>query len=345
LFGFLQGKKYVLVADIGGTNANFAVVDNQFNILVKTSYNTSQYATFEDSLRAFLKEPYLKNIKLNGACFAMAGPINRDRTFGEFTNLPWTINVPELKKNFHFERILLINDFEAIGFAIDIMKKEQYMELTARGRDKDGVITVMGAGTGLGLGILYPVVDHNNHTYHLPLASEFSKADLFVDPDNKLELDLFKYLAKNKIILEQESILSGRGIATIYDFLRTKKIKHSKEASKQINASKDKQKLIVKFALEDKDVLCTRTVEMFSRYYARTAKNLVLTTLCSELIMAGGIAPKIAPILSEVFMGSFIDHDRTQAKQIIENATVLVITDYSISLYGAANALNHADRM
>ena len=71
------------------------------------------------------------------------------------------------------------------------------------------------------------------------------------------------------------------------------------------------------------------------------SKNLAITTLCTELIIAGGIASKILPFFEQSFVEFFIQHENTQMRKILESITVSVITDYNISLYGAANALTY----
>ena len=153
--------------------------------------------------------------------------------------------------------------------------------------------------------------------------------------------DLQSFLIQKKRYKDVEDILSGRGIVNIYNFLLTQKVKHNKKIKLAIHNVTDAEKpaFITKYALEDRDALCIRTVELFIKYYARMSKNLALTTLCSELIIAGGIAPKILSALQDVFVDEFIQHDIENMRKILERIPIIVLVDPDVSLYGALNAL------
>ena len=330
--------KNFLVADIGGTNARFAVIDSKQSIIIKKIYKTREKKNFDDVMRSFIDEVDMlpNRVTIYSACFAIAGSVNNDRQFAQLTNVPWTFDAKEIKKKYGFKNVIFLNDFEAVGFGIDTLKPNQYTELTSYGHSNTGTISLIGAGTGLGMGILV-----ENGKKHLPLPSEGGHMDVFIRPDNSLELQLYNYLKKKELILDNESIVSGRGITNIYEFLITKKIKHSKKISTEIKKSNvlEKPSLITKYALEEKDVLCLKTMELFTIFYARIAKNLAILTLCSELVIAGGIAPKVIGFLKDGFIESFKQTSHRHLRNWLENMTILVITDEDVSLYGAYNAL------
>jgi glucokinase len=331
-------KKKVLVADLGGTNSNFAIIDQDFCILFKKSFKTAEKKSIDDALRSFLELEETKKHSFSEACFAMAGPVSSDRMHGKFSNLDWQVNVEDIKRKFRLKRLLLINDFEAIGYSIDIMRPGQYAEITDIGRNAQGVATVIGPGTGLGVSIL--IQDGKSH---IPIPSEGCRASLAIDASDKAELELYAFIKKKNGFVETESILSGRGMAGIYEYLMSKTPKHNKKISSEIRkANPDaRTKLIVTHALQDRDALCIRAVSIFIRFYARTARNLALTTLCKELVLAGGITIGILPFLKENFVEEFAQHNLKEARTILENMIILAICEYEISLYGAANALNH----
>jgi glucokinase len=330
----LFAKNYALVADIGGTNANFAVMDND-KIVYSRSFKCSQMRSFEDLFQSFLMLDEVKKYRIIKACLAIAGIVSSDRTFANFTNLPWMVDINVLKK-FNIGKVLLLNDFESLGYAYDVMNPTQYVELSSIGRNSVGTAAIIGAGTGLGTCIL---------TYqrglHMPMSSEGGHTTLNIDPTDKLEVQLYSYLKSRHIVLDNESLISGPGILNIYNFLLSKKLKHNKKVAQEIkNAAVEHwPSLITKYAMEEQDYLCLKVVELFIIFFARAAKNLCINALCSELVIAGGIAPNILPLMQESFMEAFTAHDRKHIRNLLENVTVLVITDHNTSLTGAANAL------
>lgn len=324
---FNKNKKY-LIADIGGTNTRLAIVDNTFQYLKRGHLRTSEIKDINIAIKDFCGAE-----KIDAACIAAAGPLNSDRTNISLTNNKWMIDSQNISKVIN-AKVILLNDFEALGLSIDLASTGDYSELTARSIDLKGSLVVIGAGTGLGTSILY---EYNNK--HFPIPSEACHSDIFFDPESKVEMDFYKYLKKKKIIIESESILSGKGLINIYEFLLTKKIKHNNKIMKEIKKSNDKAPLITKYALQDRDNLCIKTVELFISYLSRFSRNLVLNTMCTTLIFAPGIALKILPMLKESFIENFSQHQSIEARKLLENVSVIVLTNPDQGLIGCYRAL------
>jgi len=321
------GKKYLL-ADIGATNTRLAIVNEKFDFIKRAYHKNDEIIHINDVIRSFVAGD-----KINAAFLAVAGPLNHDRTIVHFTNYNWEINSVELSKRIK-TKVFLLNDLEALGFAVDHLKNEHYTELTTKGLSLSGAVALIGAGTGLGMSILYLF-----NKKHYPLPSEGGHSSIFFNPESKLEMDLFKYMRKKKMIIEAESLISGRGIETIYSFLLTKRLKHNNKLMKEIKNGKDKPALITKYALQDRDALCVKTVELFILFYARACRDLALKTLCTTLVIGGGIAPKILPMMKEAFLDAFLIHDHIEARKLLENMTVIVLTDPDMTIYGCYRAL------
>ncbi|MEM4637833.1 MAG: glucokinase [Candidatus Woesearchaeota archaeon] len=323
-------NKYLL-GDIGGTNTRLAIVkgkNNTFDFIKKAYYKNSDLTDITETIKEFV---YNNKIKL--ACFAVAGPLNSDRTKVKLTNNNWLIDSNYISKITSC-KVILLNDFEALGFSINTLKKEQYIELTTKGIDLSGTISIIGAGTGLGMSILYP---YGGKYY--PIPTEGGHSSIFFNPKSKFEMDLYAFMSKRKIIIEAESLVSGRGIELIYNFLLTKGFKHNKKVIKEIQNSTNKPELITKYALQDKDPLCIKTIELFIIFYSRVARDLALKTLCTSLVIAGGIAPKILPFMKDMFLEAFIEHEHIEARKMLEEMSIIVLTDQDIAFYGCYNAI------
>ncbi|MGV8151065.1 MAG: glucokinase [Candidatus Woesearchaeota archaeon] len=320
-------KKYLL-ADIGGTTTRLAIVNQKFEFIKKSYYKNSDIKDVNDQIIAFA---ILE--KVNAGCIAVAGLVGGDRTSSRLTNINWFIDAKKISSSLK-AKILLLNDFEALGMSIDSLKREQYEELTTKGIDLSGTISLIGAGTGLGMSILY-----SNNKKHYPLPSEGGHSSIVFNPESKLEMDLYKFMKKKKIPLEVESLVSGRGIITIYEFLLSKKLKHDKKIMQEIKKGIDKPSLITKYAMQDKDLLCIKTLEIFILFYSRIAQDLALKTLCSTLVIGGGIAQKIVPVLQEHFLDAFLKIDNIQSRKLLENMSIIVLTDPDLTLNGCYNAI------
>ncbi len=119
----------------------------------------------------------------------------------------------------------------------------------------------------------------------------------------------------------------------------TKNLRHNNKLMKEIKNSREKPELITKFALQDRDALCIKTIELFILFYSRIARDLALKTLCTTLVIGGGIAPKILPAMKDVFLGAFLQHEHIEARKLLEDMTVIVLTDPDMTIYGCYKAL------
>ena len=87
------------------------------------------------------------------------------------------------------------------------------------------------------------------------------------------------------------------------------------------------------------DPHCKATLDIFLRFYARCAQNLALDTMAlGGVYLAGGIIAKNLLLFKrKAFIDEFILNHRM--KKVLEQIPIFAITDYNVSLYGAAHAL------
>jgi glucokinase len=86
------------------------------SLLLKKTYSNQNFKCFEDILRTFLKEAHIDSPP-TVACFAVAGPVRNNIV--RFTNRDnWEIDGDRICVEFGMKRVLLVNDFVALGYAL-----------------------------------------------------------------------------------------------------------------------------------------------------------------------------------------------------------------------------------
>ena len=347
----------LLAGDIGGTKTILRLVKSQSNqtaqavpkqtTLYEQTYSSQSFADLVPMVRQFFQSATEEvgqalNIKnVEKACFGIAGPVVNNTS--ELTNLSWLLSGERLATELDIEQVLLINDFAAVGYGVLGLAPEDLYCLQDVPTDPQGAIAVLGAGTGLGEGYLIP---QSSGKYRV-FPSEGSHADFA--PRSPLEFQLINYL-KERYQLERvstERVVSGIGIASIYEFLRDQD--PAQESAKlseiyqiwqqEIGKSEKTVDLaaeVSQAALAGNDYLAGQTLKLFVEAYGAEAGNLSLKLLpYGGLYVAGGIGPKILPLLQNGnFMKAF--RDKGRMRTLMEKFPVQIVLNAKVGLIGAA---------
>lgn len=323
-----------LVADIGGTNANFGIFINvrgAARLLYAVHFKSQQITRFTDVVHQVLdhaRDTYQLEIKV--ACIAAAGVIQKSRTYVKPTNLPIAIDAAEIVRETTLDCVHLANDFEVIGFGIRLITPDGLSKVNDGHPEQFANRAVLGAGTGLGKCIL---VWHMGHDHYIPVASEGGHADFVAH--NELDLELIRFIQQKEKFtcpVSWEDLLSGAGIQRLYAFFKSKN--NNAKSHPHLTANGLAPDEI--FKSRHMDEHSWRTFELYSQIYARCAKNFALDALAlGGFYIAGGIASKNLPLFEqEKFMNEFTSCGKMH--DILLQIPVYVVTDYDISLYGAA---------
>ena len=331
-------KYYVLGIDLGGTNLNLCIAGvnkNKAVFLIKFHFYKKNIDSIIDPINkvlSFSKEKY--NIEIKKACIGVPGIVSSDKKHANLTNISWNISSKEIIKNTNLEKIILINDFQCIGYGFNCIDNKDIIKIKSGKNDEKKVKSIVGAGSGLGKAVL--IFDKESSIYK-PLESEGGHSDFPVH--NKFELDLNNYVKiKNKIFeyITYEELLSGKGLENIYLYISNRSNKINLKIHKEILNSNDKASIISKYKKDDEN--CKLTFELFTIFYARCLKNFALDTLSKGgIYIAGGIAIKNKEIFENK---KFIEEFESVYKKtsILKDIPVYLILNYDISLYGACIA-------
>jgi len=322
----------IVAGDIGGTKtvlALYEVESDGLKEVAKQRYECTEYADFDDIVENFLGEHSELHAKIDTASFAVAGPVADGRC--AVTNLPWTVDMHQMRERFGFARGLLLNDLEAIATSIPFLKQEDLEVLNPAQADPQGVIGVIAPGTGLGEAFLT-----NHGSGYRAHASEGGHSDMA--PNNALEAELLAYLQAELGHTSYERVVSGMGIANIYDFLRARGEPSEPEwLARELAAVADPAPVIEKYANGDEAVeICVQTMNIFVSLLGAEAGNLALKLLArGGIYLAGGIPPLILPLLrAGAFMRSYCGKGRMSA--LVESMPVYVVLNKEPALLGAA---------
>ena len=328
-----MSARTVLAADIGGTNARFAIADfhsGQVRLVFQRTYPTKSFPDFEPALATFLKEARSAEAISPApprAAIAIAGPV--DRITGRLTNrTAWTVDLRGLREHLGVQA-RLINDFLAQAHAVAHAGPADWVELQTGEPSPEGTIALVGAGTGLGVASL--VWDGRRYR---PQPSE--GGHVAFAPADEGQLELCRYMmATHGGRASAERVVSGVGLKRIHDFLR--------ERSSRAEPPLDPPAISAR-AVEDHDSLSAQALATFIRCYGSFAGDMALAFLArGGLYVCGGIAAKLAPRFAE---GDFIEAFRFKGRHsaLAASIPVRLVTNESLGLLGAAlAAMQEAD--
>ena len=154
---------------------------------------------------------------------------------------------------------------------------------------------------------------------------------------DEVEIDLFYYMKCKYKHVSNERIISGPGIALLYQFLtEEKKRKKSKEIEEAMK-SKNPTAIIAEYAIEKQDEVCLETIHWFLSMYGSEAGNTALKFLSvGGVYLGGGIAPKLCQLMhSSPFVESFVRKGRFEL--LLKNVPIYVVLNDQAALLGAAS--------
>jgi glucokinase len=318
----------ILAGDIGGTNTRFAafeVTGEGLRVAESQTFPSRDHKGLAEIVAAFLS---VHKLPIKQACFGVAGPVKDGRCVA--TNLPWVVDVHDMRKILGLQSVYLINDLEANAYGVATLGVNDFSILNEGEIHVHGNAAIIAAGTGLGEAGYYW-----DGTHHHPFACEGGHTDL--GPRNDLEMELLRFLLARFGHVSYERVLSGPGLLHIYEFFRDKG--YGKEPSWLAEEMRlqDPSAVISKSALEGRSELCVRALDLFVSLYGAEAGNLALKVMATAgLFIGGGIAPKIISKLKDgTFMQAFTEKGRMRS--VMEAIPVRVILYDQTPLLGAAH--------
>lgn len=306
----------ILIGDIGGTNARFAIIVDAFAETREFPViRTADFLTIDAAIQSVLDQT---NLLPRSALLAVAGPVEGDEI--EMTNSNWVVRPREMMVTLGIGDIIVLNDFEAQALAV-VALGEQHLEKIGGGVAATvGSRVVLGPGTGLGVSGLL----HARRTW-IPVPGEGGHIDL--GPRTEREASIFKHVEKIKGRVSAEQILCGRGIVNLYNAIAATDGKEAVFSTpEQITSS----------ALDASDAIAVETLDLFVTFLGRVAGDLALVLMSQGgVYLAGGIAQKILPALTSGRLREAFD-DKAPHEHLMSEIPIFVITHPLAALSGLA---------
>lgn len=322
----------LLAGDIGGTKTILALYrpsNDCWVCIKKQSFASADFANFDALLTMFLFD---QASVLQGICLGVAGPVFNGRC--QTTNLPWLLEEASISSKFGVENVTLLNDLEATAWRILKLSEKQIVELNPSSNlnyDASAAqhIAVIAAGTGLGEAI---IIQQGSKNY--VIAGEGGHTDFA--PNSEQELALLLYLRKKyPEHVSYERIISGEGLANIYQFLKAQGEGCETADFAQRLQSYDPAAVIGNAGVLQENELSSKAVNLFCKIYGAEAANLALKCLpFGGLYLAGGIATKLLLVLQQGhFMEGFLAKGRYRS--VLQQIPVKVCLNNECALEGA----------
>jgi glucokinase len=313
----------IVAADIGGTHARFALAQIDKGRVVSldepVKLRTSEHGSLQLAWQEFARRKGAPLPTELGMAFA--GPVGGDVL--KLTNNPWVIRPSLMKERLGVERFKIVNDFGAVAHAVATLPDDDFQHLCGprRSLPSEGVISVIGPGTGLGVAALLRKADG----YEV-IETEGGHVDFA--PLDTLEDRILTELRRNFRRVSVERIASGRGLWNLYEALGAVE-------SKPLTFHDDKE--LWAAALEGTDSLANAALDRLCLTLGSVAGDMALAQGSFGVVIAGGVGLRLADHLPRSgFRDRFIAKGRFERR--MDDMPVKLITYPEPGLYGAAAA-------
>lgn len=312
----------MLIADIGGTNARFAIAhEDKPGFISEQTYACADFDTATGAIHHYLDHIGLR--KLQSICLAVAGPVVDEKV--RLTNNCWTLSVDELRQSFNVNNVRLLNDFEAIAYSLPFISRENLLTIgplePCSLEFSHYTIAVIGVGTGLGAAGLIRHTDN-----YIAIVGEASHAGF--SPETTEQEKILTVLRDRFYRVSCERLVSGTGLENLYWAL----IEINGATAVPLSAAE-----IMRANLDGNNPLATKAVMLFYQILGQISGDLALTLGANRgVYLAGGITQRYPEqLVKSGFRNSF--ESKGRHKNLMKSIPTQLITHPEPGLLGAAS--------
>jgi glucokinase len=313
----------IVAIDIGGTHARFAIAEVEDGRVLRLGeesiFKTSEHDGLDSAWAAFAAAA--GRPLPPAAAIALAGPVEGEVL--KLTNNDWTIRPDSIRRALGTGRLTLVNDFGAVAHAVAQLGDAHFSLLCGPDRPLpgEGVISVLGPGTGLGVAQLlrrggrdHVVETEGGHVDFAPLDS--------------LDDAILAQLRLRFGRVSVERIVSGPGLGNLYGAL---------VALEGGRIRFHDEKALWKAALDGSDGLAAAALDRFCLSLGSVAGDIALAQGARAVVIGGGLGLRLADHLPRSgCCGRFAAKGRFAPR--MTEIPVKIITYAQPGLFGAAAA-------
>ncbi|MET0267192.1 MAG: glucokinase [Duganella sp.] len=314
--GFAGGPR--LLADVGGTNARFALETAPGQIVAIEVLPCAEYPTLAAALLSYLGSAEVGAIVsaagvagVRHGAIAIANPVNDDMV--RMTNHHWEFSIEALRQEAGFDTLVVVNDFTALASSLPFLSPEQKRPVGQGTAVEGSPLGLIGAGTGLGVSGLIP-----GKQGWTALLSEGGHVSF--SPVNETEVAILQFAWKEFEHVSAERLMSGAGIELIYRALADL---HG--VAPQALSAAD----ISRRALAGECKLCDEAIEAFCGMLGTIAGNLVVTLGArGGIYIGGGIVPKLGERFERSGFRARFEHKGRFNQYLAQVPTWVITAEY-----------------
>jgi glucokinase len=309
----------IIAADIGGTNSRFGYFSMQDSphatlpTLEKSSWlKTSSFVSFAELLTGLESSEFpLKLSDADIVVFAVAGPV-QESVYCVPPLIDWDVDLRIINPKFKIKRAILINDFLAQALSAVSPLAASARQILSGKQQPNQTISVIGAGTGLGKGLI-AFDEVGNFT---AVASEGAHVNFAVESKEEYDFQNFALSKTKGNYLTWNNVMSGSGLSLIHEYLKGENLSPAEVAEKFSQNAK--------------------VLEWVARFYGRVCRNFALETLSlGGQYVAGGVAAKNPVIVDHLeFAKSF--RDSYAHKELLAQIPLFLLDNQESGLWGSA---------
>lgn len=304
--------KSALIADIGGTNARFAIVDNG-GVHALKYLACKDYESLSEAATTYLKDA---NFQPDIGVFAVAGPVNGDLI--NITALPWTFSTLQTQQDLKLKHLAVMNDFEAVALAIPDISETLVQKICGDDVVEKSSKGVIGPGTGLGVASLF----WNGNRYSAQAGEGGHVTMPFV---SDREMAIGRELLSKYRHISAERVCSGKGMLNVYAAIRN---------LDKLDLPDLEPEEISRKAISGECAACKETLDLMLAFLGRIAGNLALTLGArGGIYIAGGIPTKLGDYF---FHSKFVEEFQSKGRMsdFVKSVPVYMIKHDALGLLG-----------
>lgn len=263
-----------LIADVGGTNARFALAEPAGEPVEERHLKVRDYPGLAEAIEA-----YLGGRRVASAVIAVATPVETETI--RFTNSPWTFTREGLRTRLGLDELHVINDFVAQALAMPHLAADEFEAIGGSAPEPGRSAGVLGPGTGLGVSALIP-----GQAGWTALPTEGGHVSFA--PGSRRERELAAVLSEQFGHVSNERLLSGQGLLNIATGLARLDGRTCPARTPEA---------VTEAARDGSCASCEEATAMFSALLGSAAGDLALVLGArGGIFIAGGICLRMGPL-------------------------------------------------